>query len=173
LLAKPPCKEEISSATKTALPEDLEYSPDWLGELLAIVTRRQFVSCMSILTTNGASVVGAKIPGDEHYDSLLHDAVENGCIDSVRLLRDQKVPIHALDHAGWNCPLATAAVMERTDIMRLLLEAGADMNITMSLRFSPEWPWGYHEVRRLLLFCREVSRWGKNDAASHGARQPF
>jgi hypothetical protein len=103
---------------------------------------------MSILITNGTSVLGAKIPGDEHYDSLLHDAVENRCVESVRLLLDQKVPVNWLDHAGWNRPLGLAALAERTDIMKLLLEAGATMNITVSFRFYPEWPWTYHEIQR-------------------------
>jgi ankyrin repeat protein len=88
---------------------------------------------MSLLLENEADVVSATTQ-DKFYNSLLSDAVENRCLASVKLLLDYGAPVDGLG----NClpPLGAAAKLGLLDIMKLLLEAGADTDIEIEFDYE-------------------------------------
>ncbi|KAL2862440.1 ankyrin repeat domain-containing protein [Aspergillus lucknowensis] len=152
LLLKPPTQAGIDQSTVDADAHQAprtypESSPERLGELLAIATRRGSLPCMSILLENGADVARANIPDDNSYNSLLHDAVANKCLSSVKLLLQYGAPVNVPGRSVPNTPLGQAAVTAWLDtppeppdwavvtglleIVRLLLQAGASSNITV------------------------------------------
>ncbi|XP_068089222.1 ankyrin repeat and SOCS box protein 3 [Hyperolius riggenbachi] len=64
-------------------------------------------------------------------------AVERGSVEVVRLLLKYKVNVNgAHSCSGWN-PLHQAALMERTDLMQLLLESGVDKECVDDFGITP------------------------------------
>ncbi len=60
---------------------------------------------------------------------LLHFAVDSGFIDIARLLINKgKIPVNTLDQTGWSS-LHLAAGRNHLDIVKLLLEHNAEINI--------------------------------------------
>jgi ankyrin repeat protein len=79
---------------------------------------------------HGAQVT---IPSDIDKNSsgchLLHFAVDDGLIDIARLLIEKgKIPINTHDQTGWT-PLHLAAGHNNLEIVKLLLEKKAEINI--------------------------------------------
>ncbi len=60
---------------------------------------------------------------------LLHFAADDGLTDIARLLISTgKIPINTLNQIGWS-PLHLAAGRNHLDMVKLLLENGAEINI--------------------------------------------
>ena len=60
---------------------------------------------------------------------LLHFAADGGFTDIVRLLiKKGKIPINTLDQSGWS-PLHVAAGHNYFEVVQVLLENGAEINI--------------------------------------------
>ncbi len=78
---------------------------------------------------------GAQIkitPEDNNGCYLLHFAIDDGLIDMARLLIEKgNIPVDTLDQSGWS-PLHLAAGHNFTDIVKILVKNGADINIKVS-----------------------------------------
>jgi hypothetical protein len=98
---------------------------DRLGDLLITATIRQFLSCMYVLLENGAKV-DVKTPDSRRV--LLYVAVKNRSLAAVQLLLRYGAP---LEHHTSSSPLALAARSGQFEIMRSLLEAGAQVDDSM------------------------------------------
>ena len=60
---------------------------------------------------------------------LLHFAVDEGLTDVVKLFLDRKaIPIDTVNERGWS-PLHLAAGHNHVDLVKLLVERGASVNI--------------------------------------------
>jgi ankyrin repeat protein len=78
---------------------------------------------------------GAEIaitPENNNGCYLLHFAIDDGLVDMARLLIERgKIPVDTLDQAGWS-PLHLAAGHNFLDMVKILVQNGADINIKVS-----------------------------------------
>lgn len=89
---------------------------------LHLAAKRGSVQCAKLLLRAGADP--SDLTNDETTPLFL--AVESGCEDLVRLLLKFKAKVNGPHScSGWN-PLHQASLMERTDLIQLLLENGVD-----------------------------------------------
>ncbi|MEX2458574.1 MAG: ankyrin repeat domain-containing protein [Actinomycetota bacterium] len=73
-------------------------------------------------------------PNEQHDGrSALHWAVSSGQKDAVQALIDGKARLDATDNDGWT-PLHVAAWNESIEVVRCLIQAGADRNLRENLR---------------------------------------
>ncbi|CAM4771260.1 unnamed protein product [Rotaria magnacalcarata] len=110
-------------------------------DLIAMAMNFNDIELIEILMDHGAQVT--HVPDTKADDAssmgcyLLHFAVDSGLIDAVQLLINKgKIPINTLDQAGWS-PLHLAAGHNYLDIVKLLLENNADVNIRDSYENTP------------------------------------
>jgi ankyrin repeat protein len=83
----------------------------------------------------------------------LHEKVLNGDLYEVKAAILQCNNIDELDNFGYS-PLHWAVINKQTDIVKLLLEAGADVNVTSYDGFTPEdnaIDFGFKDIEYLLL----------------------
>ncbi|CAF4678213.1 unnamed protein product [Rotaria sp. Silwood1] len=74
---------------------------------------------------------------DENVHHLLHYAVDDDLYDVAKLLIEKgKVPLNTLDQSGWS-PMHLAAGHNNVDMLTLLIEKGADINIKDSQGNTP------------------------------------
>lgn len=92
---------------------------------------------IELLVQNGAQL--AATPDmmlendDKHPIHLLNYAVDDGMVDiSKYLIEKGNVPLNVLDYTGWG-PLHLAAGHNNIELVNLLLEKGADINLKVSL----------------------------------------
>ena len=101
-----------------------------------------FLELVEILMDHGAQVI---LPDDHEIKDenankchLLHFATDDGFTDIARLLIEKgKIPVNTIDQKGWS-PLHLAAGHNYLDILTILLEHGAEVNIKVkmpSIRF--------------------------------------
>ncbi|XP_040207564.1 ankyrin repeat and SOCS box protein 3 isoform X2 [Rana temporaria] len=108
------------------------------------------VQCAKLLLRAGADP--SDLTNDETTPLFL--AVESGCEDLVRLLLKSKAKVNGPHScSGWN-PLHQASLMERTDLIQLLLESGVDKECEDDFGIRPVFiaaQYGKHESLNLLL----------------------
>ncbi|XP_069810882.1 ankyrin repeat and SOCS box protein 3 isoform X3 [Dendropsophus ebraccatus] len=100
---------------------------------LHLAAKRGSVGCCEILLRAGAD------PNDLTNDDTtpLFLAVENGCEAVVRLLLKYKANVNGSHScSGWN-PLHQASLMERTDLIQLLLENGVEKECKDDFGITP------------------------------------
>ncbi|CAF1118579.1 unnamed protein product [Rotaria sordida] len=102
-------------------------------DLIAIAMAFHDTELIEILMDHGAQVIFTPDMYVNHEYSmgcyLLHFAVDDGLIDIAKLLIEKgKIPINTLDQTGWS-PLHLAAGHNYLDIVKLLLQYKADINI--------------------------------------------
>lgn len=98
-----------------------------IGGCLTIVPAMWFVSSLATRPSPGAK-----------QGAPLFAAVVSGDVAAVRtLLLDDATDVDAADSASGSTPLATAVFLGRTEIVTLLLNAGADVNLANRDRACP------------------------------------
>ncbi|RDW87048.1 ankyrin repeat domain-containing protein [Aspergillus mulundensis] len=103
---------------------------------LIMATRRGFAQCMRLLIDEGACVKVLTFPGPR---GLLSLAVESNSMEATRLLLQYNAPLEEGGQMcgarwGWgnvleNTPLGTAIFQRKLAIAKILLEAGASLDI--------------------------------------------
>ncbi|CAF3404733.1 unnamed protein product [Rotaria socialis] len=111
------------------------------ADLIAMAMNFNDIDLIEILMDHGAQVTHVPDTKADATSSmgcyLLHFAVDSGLIDAAQLLIAKgKIPIDTLDQAGWS-PLHLAAGHNYLDIVKLLLENDADVNIRDSYENTP------------------------------------
>ncbi|XP_075060155.1 ankyrin repeat and SOCS box protein 3 [Mixophyes fleayi] len=122
------------------------------------------VRCSQLLLQAGAN------PNEVTNDltTPLFLAVENGCEDVVRLLLKFKANINGPHScSGWN-PLHQASLMERTDLIQLLLENGVDQECEDDFGITPLFiaaQYGKYESLSMLSRGADVNCQAKDKAS--------
>ncbi|CAF3888873.1 unnamed protein product [Rotaria sordida] len=108
---------------------------DWVGGMSLVADAMNFgdVELITILMDHGARVAPTPDMLDDSQNEnafyLLHYAVDDGYYDIAKLLIEKgKIPMNTLDQSGWS-PMHLAAGHNNIDILTLLIEKGADINV--------------------------------------------
>jgi ankyrin repeat protein len=128
---------------------DLQDAGRRLDALLVSATMRAFPSCMRLLLENGAD---ASLKAHSPHSGLLHVAVVRGALDCVNALLPYNPPLEldCDETSEPNTPLGLALYHHKVDIVKALIEAGANTNIVIDT---------YHECfEDLIEFA--ASDWG-------------
>lgn len=116
---------------------------DWSGGMSLIADAMNFADTelITILLDHGARVtptVDMLSNGqDQNAFYLLHYAVDDGLLEIAKILIEKaRIPLNTLDKSGWS-PLHLAAGHNNIEIVQLLLNNGADVNIRDSQGNTP------------------------------------
>ncbi len=95
------------------------------------------------------------MPDERHHRTALHDAATHGDAKALTAAISSGAPINAIDYQG-HTALALAAINQNVAATRLLLDAGADTEITNRHGNTALWAavfnsLGDHTIVRLLL----------------------
>jgi len=89
-----------------------------------------------------------------HHVSLMHDMAQEGDVAKVKLLIENGAEINSIDEEYQSTPLGMAARWGRTNVVKLLLSHGADVNksgATWSTPLSWAKQKGHKEIQDILL----------------------
>ena len=118
-----------------------EYEP--INDLLAVAAESNLITCVSLLLDHGACVNAAgdsiSLSNDDMRSTMLGAAAWHGNIEMAKMLIAAGAPLHSYpeDHPGqYEPPLVVAVLRRQCEIVRLLLEAGAQAEITFPFDFQ-------------------------------------
>lgn len=100
--------------------KNLRISSRALSSLLALTTIVLFASCGTDAQT--------KNPGKEAPAIDIHTAVVTGNADALKQHIEAGTNINEKDPFGGSSPLISAALFDKTEMVKILLNAGADIN---------------------------------------------
>ncbi|CAF3036403.1 unnamed protein product [Rotaria socialis] len=116
---------------------------DWAGGMSLIADAMNYndVELVTMLMDHGARVIPTSemlADGeDQNAFYLLHYAVDDGLYDIAKLLIEKgRIPLNTLDQAGWGA-IHLAAGHNNIEMLTLLMEKGADINIKDSQGNTP------------------------------------
>ena len=115
--------------------------------LLEAVKQKNIDACHRLLTKNNMNST------NDRGDTLLYMAVQNSCIEIVKMLIEVGADVDKADKGG-RTPLYWAAFNGRTEIAKMLIEAKADVNKAniygQTLLYRAVWH-DYTEIVKMLI----------------------